>query len=61
MLLLIVTTPLVQPVPLQPANVEPAAGVGIKVTAVPLLYDHEQLAGQLIPEGLLLTVPLPVP
>ena len=33
----IVTEPVVQPVPLQPAKVEPVAGVAVKVTEVPLL------------------------
>jgi hypothetical protein len=47
--------------PLQPAKVEPAAGVAVNVTAVPLAYEAEQVAPQLIPAGLLVTVPLPVP
>jgi hypothetical protein len=51
----------VHPVPLQPANVEPLAGVAVKVTIVPLLYDAEHALPQFIPEGLLVTVPLPVP
>jgi hypothetical protein len=55
-----VTTPLVQPV--QPPNVEPLPGVAVKVTVVPLLYEAEQVPLQLlIPVGLLVTVPLPVP
>ena len=61
MLAFIVTAPVVQPVPLQPAKVEPAAGVAVKLTIVPLLYDAEQLLPQLMPVGLLVTVPLPVP
>ena len=62
LLAFIVTEPVVQPVPLQPAKVEPVAGVAVKVTEVPLLYDAEQLLPQLlIPAGLLVTVPLPVP
>lgn len=32
-----VTVPAVQPVPLQPAKVEPAARVAVKVIVVPLL------------------------
>jgi len=32
----IVTLPLLQPVPLQPANVEPLSGVALNVIAVPL-------------------------
>src|SRR6267378_2417602 len=51
----------VQPPPLQPAKVEPAAGVAVKVTAVPTVNEAEQAAPQEIPEGALVTVPLPVP
>ena len=47
--------------PLQPANTEPPAGVAVKVTEVPELKDFEQVAPQSTPEGLLVTVPLPVP
>ena len=47
--------------PLQPAKVEPVASVAVKVTVVPLAYEAEQVLPQLIPAGLLLTVPLPVP
>ena len=55
-----VTTPLVQPV--QPPNVEPLPGVAVKVTVVPLLYEAEQVPLQLlIPAGVDVTVPLPVP
>ena len=50
-----------QPPPLQPANTEPPAGVAVKVTEVPELKDFEQVAPQSTPEGLLVTVPLPVP
>ena len=57
----IVTLPLVQPVPLQPANVDPLAGVAVNVTEVPLLYDAEHVPPQLIPAGELETVPIPVP
>ena len=57
----IVTAPLVQAEPLQPAKVEPVAGVALKVTRVPLLYNAEQVLPQLIPAGVLVTVPLPVP
>jgi hypothetical protein len=56
-----VTTPVPQPVPLQPPNVEPAAGVAVNVTTVPLLNDAGQALPQLIPAGLLVTVPFPVP
>lgn len=47
--------------PLQPEKTEPLAGVGVRVTEAPLVTEAEQLAPQLIPAGLLVTVPLPVP
>src|SRR5205809_7819545 len=47
--------------PLQPVKVEPAAGVAVSVTAVPLAKLAVQVAPQLIPTGALVTVPLPVP
>ena len=50
-----------QPPPLQPVKVEPATGVAVNVTAVPLAKLAEQVAPQLIPTGALVTVPLPVP
>src|SRR5881396_1313528 len=50
-----------QPPPLQPVKVEPASGVAVRVTAVPTVNEAEQAAPQEIPEGALLTVPLPVP
>src|SRR5438046_6701741 len=49
------------PPPLQPVKVEPAAGVAVSVTAVPLVKLAEQVTPQLIPTGALVTVPLPVP
>jgi hypothetical protein len=45
----IVTAPLLQPVPLQPENVELAAGMAVNVTVVPLVYVAEQMLPQLIP------------
>jgi hypothetical protein len=60
MLPVIVKLPAVQLLD-QPANVEPEAGVAVNVTAVPLLRVVEQVLPQLIPAGLLVTVPLPVP
>ena len=51
----------VQPPPLQPVNVEPAAGVAVKVTAVPLANAAEQAAPQEMPAGALETVPMPAP
>src|SRR5207249_3291538 len=47
--------------PRQLLKVEPAAGVAVRVTAVPLVKLAEQVAPQLIPAGALVTVPLPVP
>jgi hypothetical protein len=53
------------PVPLQapdhPANVDPAAGVAVRVTCVPDEKLAVQVDPQLIPPGLLLTVPVPLP
>src|SRR5207253_6682643 len=50
-----------QPPPVQPVKVEPATGVAVNVTAVPLVKLAEQVAPQVIPTGALVTVPLPVP
>jgi hypothetical protein len=62
MLLFMVTLPSVQSaLPDQPAKLDPEAGVAVRATAVPLLSVAEQLLPQLMPAGLLVTVPLPVP
>jgi len=50
-----------QPPPLQPVKVEPAAGAAVKVTAVPVVKEVEHVAPQEIPEGALVTVPVPLP
>jgi len=50
-----------QPPPLQPEKVDPAAGVAVKVTALPLANGAEHVAPQAMPAGLLVTVPLPAP
>ena len=50
-----------QPAPAHPAKVEPEPAVAVKVTGVPLLSVVEQVLPQLIPVGLLVTVPVPVP
>ena len=47
--------------PLQPVKVEFISGVGVRVMTVPELYASEQSEPQLIPAGLLVTVPVPVP
>jgi hypothetical protein len=61
MLAVIVTLPALVQLPDQPANVEPEAGVAVKLIAVPLLSVVEQELPQLIAAGLLVTVPVPVP
>ena len=50
-----------QSAPPHPANVEFALAVAVKVIAVPLGKFAEHAVGQLIPAGLLVTVPPPVP
>jgi len=60
----IVTTQLpvpLHPAPLQLPNTDPLAGVAVNVTDVPLANDALHVAPQLIPAGLLVTVPLPLP
>jgi hypothetical protein len=47
--------------PLQPANVEPESGAAVKLTTVPFAKLAEHVAPQEIPEGVLVTVPVPVP
>jgi hypothetical protein len=47
--------------PLQPANVEPESGAAVKFTTVPLEKSPEQVEPQEIPEGELVSVPVPVP
>ena len=49
------------PPPVQPVKVDPAAGVAVSVTGVPLAYATAQIEPQFMPAGLLETVPLPVP
>jgi len=50
-----------QTAPLQPAKADPDDGVAVNVTTVPELNCEEHVLPQLIPAGLLLTVPEPVP
>ena len=47
--------------PLQPANVEPESGAAVKLTTVPLAKLAEHVVPQEIPEGVLVTVPVPAP
>jgi hypothetical protein len=62
LLAFIVTEPSLQSeLPLQPAKVEPLAGLAVSVTTCPLVKLALHVAPQLIPEGLEVTVPLPVP
>jgi hypothetical protein len=46
--------------PPQLAKTQPVAGVAVNITSVPTLYVALQADGQLMPERLLFTVPLPV-
>ncbi len=57
----IVTEPVLHPVPVHPAKVEPDAGVAVRVTTVPLVKLEEQVVPQLMPAGELVMVPVPVP
>jgi hypothetical protein len=50
-----------QPPPLQPPKTDPEAAAAVSVTVVPPENDREQAVPQLMPLGLLVTVPLPVP
>ena len=45
----------------QTPNVEPPAGVAVSVTVVPTGNAEAQSVGQLMPLGLLVTVPVPLP
>jgi hypothetical protein len=47
--------------PLHPAKVEPDPGTAVKTTAAPLVKFALQVLGQVMPLGLLLTEPVPVP
>ena len=50
-----------QPPPLQPEKVDPAVGVAVSVREAPCTKLAEQVGPQLIPEGELMTVPVPEP
>jgi hypothetical protein len=47
--------------PLQPVKIDSIEGLAVSVTFVPLMNEAEQLLPQLIPAGLDVTVPLPIP
>jgi hypothetical protein len=52
------------PPPLQPANIDPDAAVAVNVTVLPVgnwALSALQVVPQLMPDGLLVTVPVPVP
>src|SRR6267143_1378643 len=51
----------VQPPPLQPVKVEPAAGAAVKVTEAPLVKAAEHVVPQATPVGELVIVPVPAP
>jgi len=51
--------PLTELHPLQPAKIEPLAATGVRATLVPGLKLALQVLPQLIPAGLLVTVPVP--
>jgi hypothetical protein len=47
--------------PVHPENVEPVTAVAVRTTAVPLEKLALHVVPQLMPDGLLVTVPVPVP
>jgi hypothetical protein len=51
----------VHPAPLHPANVDPLAAAAVSITTCPLVKLAKHVVPQLIPAGLLVTVPVPVP
>jgi hypothetical protein len=53
--------PVPEHAPDQPVKVELADAVAVNITSVPSLYASLQSEPQLMPVGLLVTVPLPVP
>lgn len=50
-----------QPPPDQPENVELVPALAVRITDVPALNVAEHAPGQLIPLGLLVTDPVPLP
>jgi hypothetical protein len=53
--------PVLEQSPLHPEKLEPASAVGVSVAVVPLAKFAEQTPLQLMPAGLLVTVPPPLP
>ena len=53
--------PVPEQAPVQPPKVEPEAGVAVRVNAVPRVTDCEHVVPQLMPLGVLVTVPEPEP
>src|SRR5207244_3006905 len=47
--------------PLQPVKMEPEAGVAVRTTVLPLVYEAEQVVPQVILPSSEVTVPLPLP
>jgi len=47
--------------PLHPANTDAGGGAAVSVTLVPELKLAAHVPGQVMPAGLLVTVPVPVP
>ena len=60
-LIVTVQMPVPEQAPLHPANVEPADGLAVKLTVEPLAKLALHVPGQLMPAGVLETVPVPVP
>ena len=58
---LTVHVPVPEQSPLQPVKVEPLAGVAVRLMEVPFAKLAEHVLPQLMPAGLLLTVPSPGP
>jgi len=52
--------PVPEQAPDQPTKIEPRPGVAVSVTVVPAANDVEHVNPQLMPVGLLVTVPLPL-
>jgi hypothetical protein len=53
--------PVPEQAPAQPAKIESPSAVAVRVRAVPGATDREQAVPQLMPAGLLVTVPEPAP